>query len=272
MKSNVKVLSLACASAAAMFLGTSVQASLIADQSAIMTGSYDLSSGPLVTVNTPSLQNDVYENTDNVPTTGQNTWTPGGAGTGKYSAEQFDDIQTTATAPFPLYQIAWSIVNTSSTAMTFTTGQYFSFYANDNGGSAPGTYLGYIGFNLSGAGKAAAHTGYTFSSLPITSTIVLPTSFWVGTFFTGTTSAVANEWGSFVSDPPTLGTSNDNLAFLSSSNALTTYNVSDPVGSDVTSTTLGAPANILFETNVPEASYAGLIAPVGMLLARRRRA
>ncbi len=176
---------------------------------------------------------------------------------------------------------------TNFDSATFTARPRVRFYAADGTGGAPGTYITGFSFNpisFTGLSSVTFDTGV----LAAASQFTLPTSnngrFWAGMTFDnlGATATLAqlNNLGQGIFEPPTIGSSDNSLFFVTTAGGSFVGN--NPIGT--LSTITGAASNFGWEFTttggtpvvVPEANTvallgAGLAPLAGIVVARRRR-
>jgi hypothetical protein len=177
-------------------------------------------------------------------------------------------------------QMTFSVANFNSTAVTARA--IVQIYAADGTGGGPGTLITAIAFNPIAftAGQVGLFS-FTSTTLPI---FTMPTgTFWAGISFDdnfGTTGATADQLnllgqGSF--DPPTVGSSQPDVAFLSSSAAsVATNNPDGTIGNFGGNPIANFGWDFSTAQAVPEPSTLALSAVgglvlVGVRLTRRRR-
>jgi hypothetical protein len=210
----------------------------------------------------------------NVTTYLGNAYAPGGAA-GGITKLVADDITPVGYGGMEVWQVKFSVANLNTS--TVSARARIRFWYADGAGGAPGTYY-----------ASPANVGYTFNALAfapgvtvVTGTLgnettpsafLLPTgTFWAGLTFdnnagaTGATDAQLSNFGQGIFNPPTLGTSADQLFATTSPGSF--FGTANPAGSVLNFS--GSPvANLGWEFSVPEPA-SGLLLAVALLMRRR---
>ena len=225
----------------------------------------------------------VYSNIDNF--TGEYdvpSATPATVAGGHYAGMFADDITPVAGyANHAVSSVDFSAYNTDQTNPVTLVAQ-LRFYAANGTGGGPGTYL--YGYNSGSFSLGPNADALELVNFPTTGTGTFPLpsgTFWAGLSFsdgggtTGATAAQLGEVGQLVYDPPTVGTSANNLF---DSTAAGTFGTNSPAGTtEQYDTTGGAPrANLAWSftvapSAVPEPATAGLLAVAAAAALGRRR-
>jgi hypothetical protein len=187
-----------------------------------------------------------YSNTTNIKGT---VVTPGGAtgapGTTRYTYLLADDLTyNPLSALTPVTQFKFSIANGDDATLSIVP--TVNFYSNDGSGGGPGTLIAMFNFNAVSVTGHSTFTPFTYN-VPLAQQFLLPVTgtVWAGMYFSSSTLTMAqmnSDFGEWVFDPATVGSTQDR-DFLSST-----------VGPFTSSNPPGAVRNFPYGAN-PVASY-----------------